>query len=197
MTSELVPAVPPVSGEGHGEVGNRSVPGVGGVATGVLLMELPELGRLSHWALVGVAPFNRDRGRFQGRRTIGGSRASVRQVLYMAALSATRANPVIRAFHTRLMARGKPQKVALVAAMHKLPALLNAVMRDKTPWRIPLRLCQGLDFQHSCSWLNQVEIRFNIIVRKAIRRGSLASVAQFKRILRFTDHYNPGARPFL
>ena len=82
--------------------------------------------------------------------------------------------------------------------MHKLLTLLNAVMRDKTPWRIPLRLCQGLDFQHSCSWLNQVEIRFNIIIRKAIRRGSLASVAQLKeRILRFTDHYNPGARPFL
>ena len=124
----------------------RSVPGVGGVVTGVLLAERPELGRLSHRtlaALVGVAPFNHDSGHFRGRRTIGGGRASVRQALYMATLSATRANPVIRAFYTRLVARGKPKKVALVAAMHKLLTLLNAVMRDKTPWRTPPQVMPG------------------------------------------------------
>ena len=124
----------------------RSVPGIGFVATGVLLAELPELGQLSHRtlaALVGVAPFNRDSGQFQGRRTIGGGRASVRQALYMATLSATRANPVIRTFYTRLVARGKPKKVALVAAMHKLLTLLNAVMRDQTPWRIPPQTMPG------------------------------------------------------
>ena len=117
-----------------------SVPGIGFVVTGVLLAELPELGRLSHRALaalVGVAPFNRDRGHFQGRRMIGGGRAPVRRVLYMATVSAIRANPVIRTFYTRLVARGKPKKVALVAAMHKLLTLLNAVMRDQTPWRVP------------------------------------------------------------
>ncbi len=67
----------------------------------------------------------------------------MRQALYMATLSATRAHPVIRAFYTRLVARGKPRKVALVAAMHKLLTLLNAVMRDKTPWRTPPRVMPG------------------------------------------------------
>ena len=74
----------------------------------------------------------------------------MRQVLYMATLAATRANPVIRAFYTRLVARGKPKKVALVTAMHRLLTLLNAVMRDQTPSGHPLRLYQGLDFQHRC-----------------------------------------------
>jgi transposase len=124
----------------------RRVPGIGDVVTGVLLAERPARGRLSHRtlaALVGVAPFNRDRGQFQGRRTIGGGRASVRQALYMATLSATRANPVIRIFYTRLVARGKPKKVALVAAMHKLLTLLNAIMRDQTPWRTPPQAMPG------------------------------------------------------
>ncbi len=109
-----------VPGHGQGQADLlRSVPGIGCVVTGVLLAELPELGQLSHRtlaALVGVAPFNRDSGQFQGRRTIGGGRASVRQALYMATLSATRANPVLRTFYTRLVARGKPKKVALVSA---------------------------------------------------------------------------------
>ena len=89
-----------------------------------------------------AAPFNRDSGHFQGRRMIGGGRAPVRRVLYMATLSAI-PNPVIRTFYTRLVARGKPKKVALVAAMHKLLTLLNAVMRDRTPWRIPPRTMPG------------------------------------------------------
>ena len=124
----------------------RSVPGVGFVVTGILMAERPELGRLSHRALaalVGVAPFNRDRGPFQGRRMIGGGRAPVRRVLYMATVSAIRAHPVIRTFYTRLIARGKPKKVALVAAMHKLLTFLNAVMRDQIPWQIPPQVIPG------------------------------------------------------
>ena len=115
----------------------RSVPGVGPVVAAVLVAELPELGRLSHHtlaALVGVVPFNRNSGQFRGRRTIGGQ-ASVRQVLYMATLAATQANPVIRALYTRLVAWGKPKKVALVAAMHKLLVILNAMMWDQVPWQ--------------------------------------------------------------
>ena len=128
-----------------------SVPGISCVATGILLAELPKLGQLSHRilaALVGGAPINRDSGQLQERRMIGGGRASVRQALSMATLSTTRANPVIRTFYTRLVARGKPKKVALVAAMHKLLTLLNAVVRDWTPGNLP-RLCQELDFQHN------------------------------------------------
>ncbi len=119
-----------------------SVPGVGFVVARVLRAERPELGQVpprTLAALVGVAPFNRDRGHCRGRRTIWGGQASVRQVLYMATISATRAHPTIRAFYTRLVAKGKPKKVALVAAMHKRLLLLNAVMRDQTPWQTPLQ----------------------------------------------------------
>ena len=121
-----------------------SVPGLGPV--GVLLAELPELGRLPHRplaALVGVAPLNWDSGQFRGRRTIRGGRAQVRQALYMATLSATRVNPVIQAFYQRLLQAGKPKKVALVAAMHKLLTLLNAMMRDQTAWQPPPQTIQG------------------------------------------------------
>jgi transposase len=115
----------------------RSVPGVGPVLARTLLAELPELGttspkRLS--ALVGVAPFNRDSGTFQGKRQVWGGRSPVRAVLYMAALVATRHNPVIREFYERLLASGKPKKVALVACMRKLLSILNAVLRDRAPW---------------------------------------------------------------
>ena len=102
----------------------RSVPGVGEQLSLTLLAELPELGRLDRRqaaALVGVAPFNRDSGRLRGRRTIWGGRARVRAVLYMGALSASRHNPLIRAFYQRLLgASGKPKKVALTACMRKL-----------------------------------------------------------------------------
>ena len=123
-----------------------SVPGLGPVAAGVLLAELPELGRWPHRqlaALVGVAPLNWDSGQFRGRRTIRGGRAQVRQALYMATLSATRVNPVIQAFYQRLLQAGKPKKVALVAAMHKLLTLLNAMMRDQTAWQPPPQTIQG------------------------------------------------------
>jgi transposase len=115
----------------------RSVPGVGPVLARTLLAELPELGTISPKrlsALVGVAPFNRDSGTFQGKRQVWGGRSPVRAVLYMAALVATRHNPVIREFYERLLASGKPKKVALVACMRKLLSILNAVLRDRAPW---------------------------------------------------------------
>ena len=117
----------------------RSVPGVGPVVLcRTLLAELPELGSLSPRelsALVGVAPLNRDSGTLRGRRSVWGGRARVREALYMGALIASRHNPTIRAFYARLLAAGKPKKVALVACMRKLLVILNAVIRDRTPWR--------------------------------------------------------------
>jgi transposase len=83
---------------------------------------------------VGVAPFNRDSGAFRGRRAIWGGRAHVRHILYMAAIAAIRSNPVIKAFYERLIARGKPHKVAMVASMRKMLTILNAMMRSNTPW---------------------------------------------------------------
>lgn len=116
----------------------RSVPGVGPVLARTLLVELPELGTLAPKrlsALVGVAPLNFDSGAMRGRRSIWGGRARVRSVLYMGALVASRSNPLIREFYERLLAAGKPKKVALVACMRKLLTILNAVLRDRTPWQ--------------------------------------------------------------
>jgi transposase len=116
----------------------RSAKGVGPVLTQTLLAGLPELGSLGAkqiGLLVGIAPLNRDSGRFQGKRTTWGGRARVRSVLYMAALVACRRNPVIRAFYDRLLARGKAKKVALVACMHKLLIILNAMVRDRHAWK--------------------------------------------------------------
>ncbi len=115
----------------------RSVPGVGPQLSLTLLAQLPELGTLDRRqvaALVGVAPFNRDSGRLRGRRTIWGGRARVRAVLYMGALSASRHHPVIRACYQRLLAAGKPKKLALTACMRKLLVILNAMLKHHTPW---------------------------------------------------------------
>jgi transposase len=115
----------------------RSVPGIGPVVARTLLADLPELGQLDRRqiaALVGLAPFNRDSGRWRGRRRIWGGRATVRATLYMAGLVAARHNPVLRAFHQRLRAAGKAPKVALVAVMRKLLTMLNAMIRDTQPW---------------------------------------------------------------
>lgn len=115
----------------------RSVPGVGPVLSTTLIADLPQLGELSGKeiaALVGVAPLNRDSGTLRGKRTIWGGRGRVRSILYMATLSATRFNPVIRAFHQRLIAAGKLPKVALVACMHKLLIILNAVLKSRQKW---------------------------------------------------------------
>ena len=115
----------------------QSIPGIGPTASATLLAELPELGTLSRRqiaALVGVAPFNRDSGAWRGRRAIWGGRASVRAVLYMATVSATRANPAIRAFYQRLVAAGKRPKVALTACMRKLLIFCNALCKHQALW---------------------------------------------------------------
>lgn len=116
----------------------RSAPGVGKVTACTLIAELPELGELDRRAiaaLVGLAPFARDSGRFRGRRMIIGGRASVRRTLYMATLTAIRRNPEIAAFYGRLRGTGRPAKVALTAAMRKLLVMLNAMLRDRRPWQ--------------------------------------------------------------
>lgn len=115
----------------------RSVPGIGPVSARTMLAELPELGTLSRKkiaALVGVAPLNRDSGTVNGARVCWGGRASIRQVLYMAATSAVRCIPVIRSTYLGLRGRGKKHKVALVACMHKLLTILTAMVRDRRRW---------------------------------------------------------------
>lgn len=118
-----------------------AVEGIGPTTARTLLAELPELGTASRQeiaALAGLAPFNRDSGTMRGQRSIAGGRASVRSVLYMATLTATMRNPVIRDHYQHLLARGKRKKVALVACMRKLLTILNAMLRDKEPWRSTL-----------------------------------------------------------
>jgi len=115
----------------------RTVPGIGDKTSAALIAWLPELGRLNRKqiaALVGVAPFNRDSGKLRGHRVCWGGRAHVRTSLYMAALTATRFNPVIRDFYQRLKTAGKPSKVALTACMRKLLVIINAMVRDQQPW---------------------------------------------------------------
>lgn len=115
----------------------QSVPGVGVVTASTLIALLPELGRLTRQkiaALVGVAPLNCDSGQMRGKRFVMGGRSAVRSVLYMAALVATRFNPVIRAFYQRLLAQGKVKKLALVACMRKLLVMLNAMLKHHQPW---------------------------------------------------------------
>jgi len=119
----------------------RSVPGVGPVLTTTLLGDVPELGQLNRKqiaALIGVAPLNRDSGTYRGRRAVWGGRARVRATLYMATLTAARYNPVIRAFYERLVAAGKPKKVALTACMRKLLTILNAMIARRTAWKPPV-----------------------------------------------------------
>jgi transposase len=116
----------------------KTVPGIGNATARTLLAELPELGTLDRKqiaALVGVAPLNRDSGTMRGRRSTWGGRASVRSVLYMAALVATRHNMAIATFYKRLRNAGKPAKVALTAVMRKLLIILNAILRDRQPWQ--------------------------------------------------------------
>ena len=118
----------------------RSVPGVGEQLSLSLLSYVPELGTLDRKkiaALVGVAPLNRDSGAMRGKRSIWGGRARVRAALYMGALVASRHNPVIRDFYQRLLAVGKPKKVALTACMRKLLARLNSVLKSRQPWNPP------------------------------------------------------------
>ena len=115
----------------------QSVPGIGQVVSQTIVAELPELGRLNRReiaSLVGVAPINRDSGRRRGVRSTWGGRAIVRRAVFMSALVAVRWNPAIRAFYVRLVAAGKPKKVALTACMRKLLTLLNTMLREKRAW---------------------------------------------------------------
>lgn len=116
----------------------QSVPGIGPVVSISMLAELPELGTLNRQQiskLVGVAPLNRDSGQQRGTRHIYGGRAHVRSLLYMAALTATRYNPVIKEFYQRLLAKNKPFKVAITACMRKLLVIINVMVRDSTRWK--------------------------------------------------------------
>jgi transposase len=115
----------------------REVQGVGKKTAAKLIADVPELGECGNKqiaALIGTAPFNHDSGRKHGQRSISGGRPDVRSVLYMATLTATRHNPVIRAFYHRLLKAGKLKKVALVACMRKLLTILNAIIRDRVHW---------------------------------------------------------------
>ncbi len=117
----------------------QSVPGVGPITARTLLAEMPELGSLDRRqaaALAGLAPFTRQSGQWRGKSFIGGGRTAVRTALFMAALSAARFNPALKAFHRRLIDAGKPKMVALIAVARKLLILLNAVLRDQKPWQI-------------------------------------------------------------
>jgi transposase len=116
-----------------------SVPGIAQKIARVLIAELPELGTLDRRriaSLVGVAPMNRDSGTMRGKRQIKGGRTSVRSALYMAAVTAARWNPPLRDTYQRLRAAGKPPKLALIAILRRLLTILNAIVRDRTPWKI-------------------------------------------------------------
>jgi len=111
--------------------------GVGPCSQACLMGALPELGELTHaqiGKLVGVAPLNADSGRHKGKRITWGGRATVRTTLYMAAMSAVRYNPVIKVFYDRLLAKGKLKKVAMVACMHKMLTIMNAIIKSGIPW---------------------------------------------------------------
>jgi transposase len=126
----------------------RSVPGIGPVVSATLLGELPELGRLTHKqiaTLVGVAPLARDSGQLRGKRMVYGGRAPVRTALFLAALCGRRWNPQLKVFYERLIAAGKPKKVALIACARKLLTIVNAMVRDNAGWRAP-----ELAVQDSC-----------------------------------------------
>ena len=115
----------------------QSVPGIGPAVSRAIIAQLPEAGTLpgkQAAALVGTAPFNRDSGRFRGKRMIRGGRSYLRRMFYMAAVSASRWNPVIRAFYQRLLAAGKPKKLALTACMRKLVLIVNAMIKNNQPW---------------------------------------------------------------
>jgi len=126
----------------------QSVPGIGRIVSYTLLGDLPELGTLTHKqiaALVGVAPLARDSGTLRGKRMVWGGRASVRTVLFLAALCGRRWNPALKVFYERLIVAGKPKKVALIACARKLLTIINAMVRNNTTWMAP-----AVKLQHSC-----------------------------------------------
>lgn len=118
----------------------ETIPGVGFVTAVTIAANMPELGELNRQkiaALAGLAPYNRDSGKKRGKQRIFGGRQSVRRVLYMAALSAIKHNPVVKKFYERLMKKGKPFKVAITACMRKMITIMNVMVRNATPWRCP------------------------------------------------------------
>ena len=128
----------------------QSFKGIAPATSASLLSDLPELGRIESKkiaALVGVAPFNCDSGRYRGRRRVWGGRCQVRRILYMATLSAVRTNPVINGFYNRLRQAGKSHKVAMTACMRKILVILNAMIKNQTVWQSPYQM---LDSKHSC-----------------------------------------------
>jgi transposase len=115
-----------------------TIPGISNTLARTFLADLPELGHLSRRqiaSLVGVAPYTRRSGRWKGKSMIGGGRACARWAIYMAALSASRHNPILKLFYQRLLAAGKPKMVALIAVARRLLTILNAMLRDKQPWQ--------------------------------------------------------------
>jgi len=115
-----------------------SVIGIGTITARALIADLPELGTLNRRqiaALVGVAPFTRESGQWRGKSFIAGGRPTIRAALFVATMAAVRHNPSIRDFRDHLIARGKPKMVAMVACMRKLLTILNAILRDQTPWK--------------------------------------------------------------
>ena len=116
----------------------KTVPGVGNIVARTLLAELPELGRLDRRqvaSLAGLAPFTRQSGKWRGKSFIGGGRSSVRATLFLSAMVAAKHNPLLKTYHQRLIAAGKPKMVALVAVARKLLTILNAILRDNRPWQ--------------------------------------------------------------
>jgi transposase len=117
----------------------KTVPGVGNIVARTLLAELPELGKLDRRqiaSLAGLAPWTRQSGQWRGKSFTGGGRSSVRAMLFLGAMTAARRNPLLKAFHQRLIAAGKPKMVALIAVARKLLTILNAILRDRQPWQI-------------------------------------------------------------
>lgn len=115
----------------------QSVPGIGKVAAASIISNVPELGLITNKqaaALIGVAPINRESGRYKGKRVIQGGRAQVRTVLYMAMMSAMQCNPVFKATYQRLLDAGKPKKVAIIACVRKMVVILNSMLRDGVMW---------------------------------------------------------------
>ena len=118
----------------------QSMKGIGKIASASLISNLPELGNISSKqaaALVGVAPMNRESGRYKGKRKIQGGRHQVRTVLFMAMMSAIQSNPVFKETYHRLVNSGKPKKVAIIACVRKMIVILNSMLRDGCMWQAP------------------------------------------------------------